>query len=155
MLRVPFSPWLKEKPQGLPTIVKHAHVERPMCSSDKVGWPPRTTPEPIWAEKSKLSAVGEEQPLESAILWMDEIHFAPLGNHGTPLLVGIYRGIESFQGFLGGAGFRPSTVPLSHNEPFKGKVKGTPTPTPQRAKQVFEELESRVLVLSIYKGNPF
>ena len=28
-----------------------------------------------------------------------------------PFFVGIYRGIISFQGFLGGAGFRPSTVP--------------------------------------------
>ena len=27
------------------------------------------------------------------VLWMDEIHFAPLGNHGKPLFVGIYRGI--------------------------------------------------------------
>ena len=33
-----------------------------------------------------------------------------LGNYGKPLFVGIYRGIESFQGFLRGAGFRPSTV---------------------------------------------
>ena len=37
---------------------------------------------------------------------------APLGNHGKPLLVGIYRE-SSFRGFLGGAGFRPSTVALS------------------------------------------
>ena len=28
----------------------------------------------------------------------------------TRTFVGIYRGIESFRGFLGGAGFRPSTV---------------------------------------------
>ena len=35
---------------------------------------------------------------------------APLGNHGNPLLVGICRE-SSFQGFSGGAGFRPSTVP--------------------------------------------
>ena len=28
----------------------------------------------------------------------------------TPLFVGIYRGIESFQGFPGGTGFCPSTV---------------------------------------------
>ena len=28
---------------------------------------------------------------------------APLGNHGKPLFVGIYMGIDSFQGFLGGA----------------------------------------------------
>ena len=28
----------------------------------------------------------------------------------TMAIVGIYRGIESFQGLLGGAGFRPSTV---------------------------------------------
>ena len=35
---------------------------------------------------------------------------APLGNHEQPLFVGVYR--ESlFQGVLGGAGFRPSTVP--------------------------------------------
>ena len=35
---------------------------------------------------------------------------APLGNHEKPLFASIYRGIESFQGFLAGAGFRPSTV---------------------------------------------
>ena len=29
------------------------------------------------------------------LLWMDEIHFAPLRNHGKPLFVGIYRGFES------------------------------------------------------------
>ena len=36
---------------------------------------------------------------------------APLCNHGTPLSVGIYRGIESFQGVLGGAKWisQPST----------------------------------------------
>ena len=52
------------------------------------------------------------------ILWMDEIHFAPLGSHGKPWVVGIYRGIESFQGFSGGAGFRPSTVsPWQAGEP--------------------------------------
>ena len=41
--------------------------------------------------------------------------FAPLGNHGKPLFVGIYRGIESFQGFLGGAGFHLSTVVCTQN----------------------------------------
>ena len=48
----------------------------------------------------------------SLILWVDEIRFAPLCNHGKPLVVGIYRGIESFQGFLGGAKWisQPSTV---------------------------------------------
>ena len=47
---------------------------------------------------------------------MDEIHFAPLGNHGKPWLVGIYRRIK-FQGFLGGAGFRPSTVGEANGHP--------------------------------------
>ena len=40
---------------------------------------------------------------------MDEILYHPK-HHGKPLFVGIYRGELSFQGFLGGAGFRPSTV---------------------------------------------
>ena len=35
---------------------------------------------------------------------------APLGNHGKPLFVVIYRGIEPFQRCSGGAGIRPSTV---------------------------------------------
>ena len=34
---------------------------------------------------------------------------APLWNHGKPLFGGIYRG-NIIPGFLGGAGFRPSTV---------------------------------------------
>ena len=34
-------------------------------------------------------------------------------SHVKPLSADIYRRIESFQGFLGGAGFRPSTVGLS------------------------------------------
>ena len=34
---------------------------------------------------------------------MDGRNPAPLGNHGKPWLVGVYRGIASFQGFLGGA----------------------------------------------------
>ena len=29
----------------------------------------------------------------ASLLWMDEIHFAPLANHGNPLFIGIYRGI--------------------------------------------------------------
>ena len=33
------------------------------------------------------------------LLWMDEIHFAPLCNHRKPLFVGIYKGIRIF-GFL-------------------------------------------------------
>ena len=33
------------------------------------------------------------------ILWVDEIHFAPLGNHEKPLFGGIYRGII-MPGFL-------------------------------------------------------
>ena len=41
---------------------------------------------------------------------MDEIHFAPLGNHGKPLFIGFYRGFIINQGFSAGAGFRPSTV---------------------------------------------
>ena len=48
--------------------------------------------------------------MNKIILWMDEIHFAPLGTHEKPLFVGMYRGIIRLQGFLGGAGFRPSTV---------------------------------------------
>ena len=42
------------------------------------------------------------------LLWMDEIlhHLETMGNHC--LLV--FTGESSFQGFLGGAGFRPSTV---------------------------------------------
>ena len=34
---------------------------------------------------------------------------APLSNHGRPLLF-VFRGESALQGFLGGAGFRPSTV---------------------------------------------
>ena len=37
---------------------------------------------------------------------------APFKSHGKPLFVGIYRGILIPGGFLGGAGFRPSTVSL-------------------------------------------
>ena len=42
------------------------------------------------------------------ILWMDEIlhHFETTGNHGC---LAFTRKL-SFQGFLGGAGFRPPTV---------------------------------------------
>ena len=49
------------------------------------------------------------------ILWMVEIElrFAPPKKPlETITFVGFCRGIESFQGFLGGAGFRPSTVSL-------------------------------------------
>ena len=47
------------------------------------------------------------------ILWMhnDNILHHPR-NHRKPMLVGIYMGIVPFQGFLGGAGFCPSTVCL-------------------------------------------
>ena len=42
---------------------------------------------------------------------MDGQTSAPLRNHGKALFVGICKGIESFQGFLGTTnGFRPSTV---------------------------------------------
>ena len=45
-----------------------------------------------------------------ALLCMDKIHFAPAKNPLEAIrLVGICRGIETFQGFVGGAGFRPST----------------------------------------------
>ena len=37
-----------------------------------------------------LSIVGGF--IGKAILWMDEIHFAPLGNHGKPLFVGKKQG---------------------------------------------------------------
>ena len=51
----------------------------------------------------------------SHILWMVaksfSHHFESMGNH---IVSWYYRGIESFQGFLGGAGFRPSTI-LGHH----------------------------------------
>ena len=45
---------------------------------------------------------------EVSILWMDEIlhHLETMGHHCWL----VYTGESSFQGFLGGAGFRPSTV---------------------------------------------
>ena len=48
------------------------------------------------------------------VLWRDEIR----SHHEMkpwlkPRFVGICRGVESFQGFLGGPGFRPSTVSAS------------------------------------------
>ena len=53
---------------------------------------------------------GEESAMKEAleVLWMDEIlhHLEAMGNHC--LLV--FTGESSCQGFLGGAGFRPSTV---------------------------------------------
>ena len=44
------------------------------------------------------------------LLWMDEIlhHFETMGSHCSLL----FTGESSFQGFLGGAGFRPPTVTL-------------------------------------------
>ena len=44
-----------------------------------------------------------------AVTWLDGPNPEPLSNHGQLLLVGIYRGIESFHGFVGGAGLCPST----------------------------------------------
>ena len=46
--------------------------------------------------------------LAGAILWIDEImhHFETMGNHCWLA----FTGDSSFQGFLGGAGFPPSTV---------------------------------------------
>ena len=35
--------------------------------------------------------VGMGGSASQKLLWMDEIRFAPLGNHGQPLIVGIYR----------------------------------------------------------------
>ena len=57
----------------------------------------------------------------SNIPWMDEIHVAPLRNHGKPIVCwSIYRGII-IPGFLGGAGFRPSHSRDSFLEfPWKG-----------------------------------
>ena len=52
------------------------------------------------------------------VLWMVTTSIShDLRNHAKPFFVGIYRGIESFQGFLGGAGFRPSTASrtMGHN----------------------------------------
>ena len=49
------------------------------------------------------------------LLWMDEIpshHFAAMGNH---CLLVFTRGL-SFQGFLYGAGFRPSTVSFNSSK---------------------------------------
>ena len=58
-------------------------------------------------------AVGDCQsapppPPTQFLLWMDEILFAPLGNIGSHCFL-VFTG-ESFQGFLGGVGFCPSTV---------------------------------------------
>ena len=50
------------------------------------------------------------QNLRAMILWMVTKSVPTTLKPWKPLFVGIYRGIESFQGFLGGAGFRPSTV---------------------------------------------
>ena len=52
-----------------------------------------------------LDYLGQLSPV---ILWMDEIlhHFKTMGNH----CLWVFTGESSFQGFLSGAGFRPSTV---------------------------------------------
>ena len=44
------------------------------------------------------------------LVWMDEIHFAPLKKPWETAVCGYLQGIRPFQGFLGGAGFRPSTA---------------------------------------------
>ena len=77
----------------------------PYCRGEK--------PRPIKRKQGK-SQLRRWQILREAmvvILWMDEIlhHLETMGNHC--LLV--FTGDSSFQGFLDGAGFRPSTV-LTH-----------------------------------------
>ena len=48
------------------------------------------------------------------ILWMDKIHFAPPRKPWETKENAVENsGIISPEGFLGGAGFRPSTVPTS------------------------------------------
>ena len=58
--------------------------------------------------KSEISTFGLAQLSLSQILHntVDGRNPAPLGNNGTPLLLGIC-GESSFEGFLGGAGFCP------------------------------------------------
>ena len=55
------------------------------------------------------------------ILWMDEIHFAPLGNHGNPCLL-VFSGESSFQGFLGGAKWILSIHSISRFLPKKSPL---------------------------------
>ena len=83
------------------------------------------------------------------ILWMDEI-LHHLGNHDTPLLVGI-TGESTFQGFLGGAGFCPSTVWLgSFRLPLKAKD------SPRGDPPFWEVRSTRASYFpSCYYGSPF
>ena len=43
--------------------------------------------------RSKVRPASHASGSSLARLWMDEIHFAPLGNHEKPLCIGIYKGI--------------------------------------------------------------
>ena len=77
---------------------------------------PRRTPTLCTSQDRSLSRSGVSLKLKpsqsvtcSEVLWMDEIHVAPHAPW-TPLFIGMYRRIKSLQGFLAGAGFRPSTV---------------------------------------------
>ena len=62
----------------------------------------RGSPSKVFGSPRFLPLDASKGPPSGVILWMDEIHFAPLETMvGTITFVG--TGNESFQGFLGGA----------------------------------------------------
>ena len=95
---------------------------KPQAKVFNCGLPSGDGPLPLlpassWANSSCESFVMRKRETKrsrrvgraSFINTVDEIHFA-LETMGKPLLVGICKGIESFQGSIHGAGFGPSIV---------------------------------------------
>ena len=86
---------------AFPFVLSTLKVNQMSCCSNEQGRLVR-----LIHEETALIEIMESHLVE--ILWMDEI-LHHLESMGTRCLLAVARE-PSFQGFLGGAGFRPSTV---------------------------------------------
>ena len=85
--------------RGSAGLSRLATPQRNLCPRGQWSSPRRDADACAACGEAEVATWPRVRQLGSVLLWMEEIHFAPLGHHGKPLFVGIYKGI-SIPGFL-------------------------------------------------------